>query len=181
MVDSESGAPYVHKPDHPRARTSGYVREAILVAEDKVGRPLKENETVVHLNRDSSDLRPSNLEVMTKGEAASFYNRQYSTREMLVLFAWLALHLGHTPTQSEVNEEGRIPSHGTYYNRFGSFSEVAKAACLEPNERFEKAKDFGPEFYRRWKHLVGVSTPEQALEADHAKREEEKEVEASSV
>lgn len=36
-----NGYPVVYLPDHPRAKSNGYVREHILVAEKYLGRPLK--------------------------------------------------------------------------------------------------------------------------------------------
>lgn len=52
------------KPDHHRADKKGYVRRCILVAEQKIGRPLKSGEVVHHKNQQRDDDRPENLEVL---------------------------------------------------------------------------------------------------------------------
>lgn len=46
---------------HPRANDSGFVYEHILVAENKLGRYLKPEEVVHHLNENKGDNRPENL------------------------------------------------------------------------------------------------------------------------
>lgn len=50
-----------HRPDHPRATKSGYVRQHRLVMENELGRFLTQREVVDHRNGDPSDNRPENL------------------------------------------------------------------------------------------------------------------------
>jgi len=53
------------RPEHPRARR-GYVGEHILIAEEKIGRPLKDCEIVHHIDHNRSNNSPDNLAVMRK-------------------------------------------------------------------------------------------------------------------
>ena len=62
-------------PNHPRATTNGMVYEHILVAEQKIGRLLKPEEVVHHINRNRSDNRPENLIVFaTKNDHTAFHH-----------------------------------------------------------------------------------------------------------
>lgn len=58
----------VRAPQHPMASREGYVMQHRLVAAEMLGRMLKPNEVVHHLNGVKDDNRPENLEVMEKAE-----------------------------------------------------------------------------------------------------------------
>lgn len=59
----------IYMPEHPNATKAGYVREHRLVMERVLGRLLKADEVVDHINRfDTLNNDPSNLRVMQKVE-----------------------------------------------------------------------------------------------------------------
>lgn len=58
----------LRRPDHPQADKQGYVKRARLVAEEKLGRLLRSDEVVHHINGVTNDDRPENLEVLPFGE-----------------------------------------------------------------------------------------------------------------
>lgn len=64
---NHSGSPMWYMPDHPRARTDGCVLGSHLEAEEVLGRYLKDDEVVHHINGDCSDNRRSNLLICTRG------------------------------------------------------------------------------------------------------------------
>lgn len=67
---------YVYFPDHPYSTKDGYVMEHILVAECLLGRWLKDNECVHHINGKRDDNRKQNLLVMTKKEHMSLHSKR---------------------------------------------------------------------------------------------------------
>lgn len=66
----------VYCPDHPHHTKDGYVMEHILVMEKAIGRHLKPDEVVHHINKDRKDNRIENLQLMTFKEHASFHMKE---------------------------------------------------------------------------------------------------------
>src|SRR4051812_15927519 len=67
-IFKDRGYRYVLMPDHPNAKQSGYVAEHVLIMSRHLGRPLAKGEDVHHKNRDRSDNRIENLELLTSSE-----------------------------------------------------------------------------------------------------------------
>lgn len=68
-----------YHPDHPRATTNGMVYQHILKAEEKLGRYLKPEEVVHHINGQRSDNSLDNLLIFaTKADHTAFHhNNEY--------------------------------------------------------------------------------------------------------
>ena len=62
-------------PEHPLALSSGYIREHRFVAMQKIGRLLKKNEDVHHIDGNKLNNNPKNLEVIEHGKHSSMHNR----------------------------------------------------------------------------------------------------------
>lgn len=63
----------VKVPSHPKANNSGYVLRYRYIMEQKLGRYLKSNEEVHHIDEDSSNDVESNLMVLTKSAHAKLH------------------------------------------------------------------------------------------------------------
>lgn len=61
---ASNGYVLVKAPDHPAADSRGYVYEHRLVAEQKIGRPLRPGEQVHHIDHNKQNNAPANLEVV---------------------------------------------------------------------------------------------------------------------
>jgi len=61
----------VYMPEHPYCNSNGYVREHRLVMEQRLGRYLRPEETVHHINEIRNDNRDENLELFASREANS--------------------------------------------------------------------------------------------------------------
>jgi hypothetical protein len=73
---STRGYAYIRQPGHHRALKSGYVKRADLVAEQMIGRPLRDDEVVHHKNHDRLDDSPHNLQVLTESEHMALHARE---------------------------------------------------------------------------------------------------------
>lgn len=62
---SSNGYILIQMPSHPAAHAVGYVAEHRLVMEKMIGRYLRPEETVHHVNGKRDDNRPENLELWT--------------------------------------------------------------------------------------------------------------------
>lgn len=81
VQDGSSGIKYVmvRCPGHPNA-VRGYVMEHRLVVEKKLGRYLTAKEVVHHIDHDTFNNAPENLEVMSNSSHIAMHNRERKKR-----------------------------------------------------------------------------------------------------
>jgi len=67
------GYVYIRTLEHPRTDKRGYVKRAILILEEKLGRAIRDGYDCHHINEIKDDDRPENLEEKEHGKHASYH------------------------------------------------------------------------------------------------------------
>lgn len=81
VKNREDGYIQVYKPEHPHANKDGYVMEHRLVMEEVLGRYIKENEVIHHINRNRKDNRPENLMIFSSISDHMRYHGYFRKKE----------------------------------------------------------------------------------------------------
>lgn len=71
----------IYFPDHPKSNKEKYIMEHDLIMECYIGRWLKEEEIVHHINHKRDDNRIENLKLMTKKEHARLHMLERKRKE----------------------------------------------------------------------------------------------------
>lgn len=66
----------IYFPDHPKANKEGYIMEHVLVMEALIGRHLRDNECVHHIDENRQNNKKENLKLMTISEHMSYHSRK---------------------------------------------------------------------------------------------------------
>jgi hypothetical protein len=82
------GYVFIYQPSHHRSGSNGYVKRAIIVLENKLGRELVDNEIAHHINSIKDDDRPENLQEIMFNEHTSLTNREQHKVERMREFRW---------------------------------------------------------------------------------------------
>ena len=61
---NKGGYVFILMPNHPKAHKHGYIKRAVLVAEEVLGRHLFPGEVTHHINGIKDDDRPENIQVL---------------------------------------------------------------------------------------------------------------------
>lgn len=65
---TKEGYKQVYKPNSFEARENGYAPEHRVVASKKIGRPLRSNEVVHHVDGNKLNNKPKNLRIMSRSK-----------------------------------------------------------------------------------------------------------------
>lgn len=134
-VERSSGYVGVRKPDHPYASKDGYVMEHRLVMEEQLGRYLKPDEDVHHINHNKKDNRPENLMVISKSEHSKFHGLERVLD---------GTHNNYIPLSAEEIKREILKG--------GTMGEVAKRLNIDKTTLYNKIKKTGlNNWYKEWR------------------------------
>lgn len=80
--EEHNGYIRIYFPDHPKADSRGWILEHDLIMECYIGRWLKKDEIVHHINHIRNDNRIENLQLMTRSEHTRLHRLEKSKGEM---------------------------------------------------------------------------------------------------
>lgn len=105
------GYVYIFFPDHPKSSKDGFIMEHILVMECAIGRWIRPDECVHHINHIRNDNRLQNLQLMTRSEH-------------------MRMHMQERWRNGEVNLHTSHVVNLETGERFASIKEAAKKYCV---------------------------------------------------
>ena len=66
----------IYSPNHSKANNSGYILYSRYLMEKKIGRELRTNENIHHINNNPLDDRIENLELISRGEHTRLHRKR---------------------------------------------------------------------------------------------------------
>lgn len=126
-IRNEDGYRLIYMPEHPRAKTNGYVMEHVLIMEKILGRPLTDQEVVHHIDGDKTNNSPDNLMVFANSGEHTKYHWQHGRAQKY------KLKNGEELTIKEIAERANA-NHSTIYQRI-------KKQHWTPDEAIQGHKD----------------------------------------
>lgn len=108
VKDKCKGYMYAYDPAHPLANKAGKVYEHIYVMSNYIGRKLKPNECVHHIDRNKENNSIENLQLLTFAEHAILHakeDRGFSFKEITCLTCFRKMQVASSSTQQYCSHE----------------------------------------------------------------------------
>lgn len=113
-----------------RDGSKAYFARAVVEAEIK--RHLSSREHVHHVNGDTLDDSPENLQITTNAGHRKLH--AYDADDLIRQFRGLAKRLGRIPRQKDCDQDQSTPTAQTYVRHFGRWYQVIRSCGLENKE-----------------------------------------------
>ena len=95
------GYVFVYKPEHHRATNKGYVKRAVLIAEEKLGRELTDCDFIHHINGKKDDDALENIQVLTNSEHVRLHAKERTYNRTLTGQFSASHPIRSTPDESQ--------------------------------------------------------------------------------
>ena len=82
------GYVYILKPEHPNANKQGYIREHRYIVSMYLGRPLRDNEEIHHINGNRSENNIGNLQLIDKRTHGLIHCQQGNAKKRELFPDW---------------------------------------------------------------------------------------------
>lgn len=123
-IEKRSGRCYIRcRNGHPKA----YYR---AVMEAHLGRTLRPDEQIHHINGDPSDDRLENLQLLPMGRHSSITNKKYTKQELVEQLRDYVRRTGKTPTLKSIYTDEASANPKTFMIHFGTWNNALREAGI---------------------------------------------------
>ena len=134
----EFGYILVKMPNHSRANTWGYVYEHILVAEKKLGRPLRKGEIAHHKDRNPQNNAPDNIHVFPSSSAHQAHHIKERIEKKIRALGGDPLSQRYCITCGEIKNLSEFSMNSSKGKR--KHGSRCKPCCAEWKRNYDKSK-----------------------------------------
>lgn len=143
---------FIYMPSHPKASSNGCVYEHVLVAEQKLGRPLTKDEVVHHIDGNKKNNNPDNLMIFaTDSDHIGYHNGRKAYEQDGV---WHTIKPSYTCEQCGKIFERNFTSKGKHVYCSAECAYLSRTQCFpSKKELVDTLIDYNGNFWQAAKQF----------------------------